>query len=278
MLLTVNHAAFSYDSSHMILKNITFQLDKKSFVGILGPNGIGKSTLLKCINRIYPLKEGHISLAGNDISKLSLRQVARKISYVPQRMSAPFPTCVLDTVLLGRLPYNKFRFTGKDQEIALKAIENMALQKYMLKDIRFLSGGEQQRVLIAHAPAGTPDLILMDEPTSSLDIKYQIEILHLIRKLVRETELSVLMTIHDLNLAAMFCDRLLILKDGHIWKDGTPSAILTEENIKTIYGIDTCIIEKNGQHFIQLVDPEYTNPMVSIKKKTFLPDKTPLSR
>ena len=256
MLLTVNHAAFSYDSSHMILKNITFQLDKKSFVGILGPNGIGKSTLLKCINRIYPLKEGHISLAGNDISKLSLRQVARKISYVPQRMSAPFPTCVLDTVLLGRLPYNKFRFTGKDQEIALKAIENMALQKYMLKDIRFLSGGEQQRVLIARALAGTPDLILMDEPTSSLDIKYQIEILHLIRKLVRETELSVLMTIHDLNLAAMFCDRLLILKDGHIWKDGIPPAILTEENIKTIYGIDTCIIKKNGQHFIQLVDPD----------------------
>ena len=278
MLLTVNHAAFSYDSLHMILKNITFQLDKKSFVGILGPNGIGKSTLLKCINRIYPLKEGHISLAGNDISKLSLRQVARKISYVPQRMSAPFPTCVLDTVLLGRLPYNKFRFTGKDQEIALKAIENMALQKYMLKDIRFLSGGEQQRVLIARALAGTPDLILMDEPTSSLDIKYQIEILHLIRKLVRETELSVLMTIHDLNLASIFCDRLLILKDGHIWKDGIPPAILTEENIKTIYGIDTCIIEKNGQHFIQLVDPEYTNPMVSIKKKTFLPDKTPLSR
>ena len=278
MLLTVNHAAFSYDSSHMILKNITFQLDKKSFVGILGPNGIGKSTLLKCINRIYPLKEGHISLAGNDISKLSLRQVARKISYVPQRMSAPFPTCVLDTVLLGRLPYNKFRFTGKDQEIALKAIENMALQKYMLKDIRFLSGGEQQRVLIARALAGTPDLILMDEPTSSLDIKYQIEILHLIRKLVRETELSVLMTIHDLNLASIFCDRLLILKDGHIWKDGIPPAILTEENIKTIYGIDTCIIEKNGQHFIQLVDPEYTNPIVSIKKKTFLPDKTPLSR
>lgn len=278
MLLTVNHAAFSYDSLHMILKNITFQLDKKSFVGILGPNGIGKSTLLKCINRIYPLKEGHISLAGNDISKLSLRQVARKISYVPQRMSAPFPTCVLDTVLLGRLPYNKFRFTGKDQEIALKAIENMALQKYMLKDIRFLSGGEQQRVLIARALAGTPDLILMDEPTSSLDIKYQIEILHLIRKLVRETELSVLMTIHDLNLASIFCDRLLILKDGHIWKDGIPPAILTEENIKTIYGIDTCIIEKNGQHFIQLVDPEYTNPIVSIKKKTFLPDKTPLSR
>ena len=150
--------------------------------------------------------------------------------------------------------------------------------KYMLKDIRFLSGGEQQRVLIARAPAGTPDLILMDEPTSSLDIKYQIEILHLIRKLVRETDLSVLRTIHDLNLAAMFCDRLLILKNEHIWKDGAPPAILTEENIKTIYGIDTCIIEKNGQHFIQLVDPEYTNPIVSIKKKTFLPDKTPLSR
>ena len=148
----------------------------------------------------------------------------------------------------------------------------------MLKDIRFLSGGEQQRVLIARAPAGTPDLILMDEPTSSLDIKYQIEILHLIRKLVRETELSVLMTIHDLNLAAMFCDRLLILKNEHIWKDGASPAILTDATIKTIYGIDTCIIEKNGQHFIQLVDPEYTNPMVSIKKKTFLPDKTPLSR
>lgn len=258
MLLTVNHAAFSYGTSHLILKNINFQLDKKSFVGILGPNGTGKSTLLKCINRIYPLKEGHITIAGNDISKLSLRQVARKISYVPQRMTTPFPACVLDTVLLGRLPYNKFRFTEKDRTIAVESIKSMALQKYMLKDIRFLSGGEQQRVLIARALAGTPDLILMDEPTSSLDIKYQIEILHLIRKLVRKTDLSVLMTIHDLNLAAMFCDRLLILKDGHIWKYGTPSAILTEENIKTIYGIDTCIIEKNGQHFIQLVDPDET--------------------
>lgn len=114
----------------------------------------------------------------------------------------------------------------------------------MLKDIRFLSGGEQQRVLIAHAPAGTPDLILMDEPTSSLDIKYQIEILHLIRKLVRETELSVLMTIHDLNLAAMFCDRLLILKDGHIWKDGAPPAILSGENIKIIYALIPALYKK----------------------------------
>lgn len=253
MLLQVERLNFRYEK-RPVLSDVCFSLDTGCILGLLGPNGAGKSTLLKCINRIHAGTEGQILLNGQDITVLSLKEIARDIAYVPQSTGASFPSSVAYTVLMGRLPYSGYRFTEKDRQAARQALGKVALTPYAARDIRTLSGGERQRAYIARALAGTPKLILMDEPTSSLDVKYQIEILRMIRSLVREMKLSVILTIHDLNLASLFCDRVLLLKKGRIWTEGLPADVLNEENIRQVYGIEVFPIDAHGQRYVQLLD------------------------
>lgn len=254
MKLEIRKGAFRYRKGGiLVLQDINLNLRGPCFVGILGPNGTGKSTLLKCINRIYDWESGAVQLDGMNIANMRLRDVARKIAYVPQSTAVQFPVSVMDTVLMGRIPYSGYSFSSRDSDKAEKALQETGLSEYALRDIRFLSGGERQRVFIARAIAGDPELILLDEPTSSLDIRHQLDVMRLLRNLVQYSNLSVLMTIHDLNLAAMFCERILILKDGQIWKNGTPQEVLTKENIREIYNVDV-EIAKEGNLYVHLLD------------------------
>jgi iron complex transport system ATP-binding protein len=255
-MLSVEHGYFAYKGNEWILKNINFHLDPGCFMGILGPNGAGKSTLLKCLNRIYGFTKGNATLLGKNIANLSIREVAKQIAYVPQYTDARFPCSVFDMVLMGRVPYSGHHFTEDDRKAAAEALEETHLSSYMLKDIRFLSGGERQRVYVARALSGHPSIILMDEPTSNLDVRYQLEILQLVRRLVRQKHLSVVMTIHDLNLASMFCDQLVIVKNGEILETGTPKDVLTEDNAKLIYGVNTFAFDRFGMRYINLLDPD----------------------
>ena len=250
MLLQVKNVGFEYIPHKPVLKQITFNLDRGEFLGILGPNGTGKSTLLKCINHIYKVNDGEILLDNENTEKMTLNAIAKKIAYVPQYINTGFPVSVMNTVLMGRIPYSGRAFKAIDKEASLAALEKVHMMDYMLRDIRFLSGGEKQRVFVARALAGDPKIILMDEPTSSLDVKHQVEILGTVRTLVKETDISVMMTIHDLNLASMFCNRILILKDGCVWKDGNPKDILTSENATTIYGVHTFTFDKFDTRYI----------------------------
>jgi len=255
MKLEIRHGRFGYkNGKRNVLEDVSFILDKPCFAGILGPNGTGKSTLLKCVNRIYELDSGEIFFDGIPARRFSLRNIARKIAYVPQSTAVPFSVSVMDTVLMGRIPFSGYSFHAKDREKAALALKETGMEEYALRDIRFLSGGERQRVLIARALAGNPKLMLLDEPVSSLDVRHQLEVMKLLRNLVRKEGLTVLMTIHDLNLAALFCDRLLILKNGEIRKDGTAAEVLTEENIKSVYGVDVFTFDRNGKRHIQLLD------------------------
>ena len=256
MLSRINHLGFSYSSKPHILKDLSLSMDKGCFMGVLGPNGTGKSTFLKCINKIYSSTEGSIFIDDTDIKVMKLREIARKIAYVPQYTVAQFPTTVMNLVMMGRIPYSGYSFTKEDQELTEKALDEMGIYSYAMKDIRHLSGGERQRAFIARALVGKPKLILMDEPTSSLDIYHQLEVLSLVRNLVRKTEISVIMVIHDLNMAAMFCNRIVLLKNGYIWKDGLPKDTLTAENIEDIYKVKSFVIDKGNSRFIQFKDPE----------------------
>ncbi len=256
MLLEVKHMSFGYPHKPNILQDINISMDSGCFLGVLGQNGVGKSTLLKCINKIYMPIQGEVYIDDINIHHMSLRDIARKVAYVPQYTGAQFPSTVMNLVLMGRIPYSGYSFGEDDRRYAMQALEEMGLSDYALRDIRHLSGGERQRAFIARALAGHPKMILMDEPTSSLDVYHQLEVLSLVRKLVQKSHVSVIMVIHDLNMAAMFCNRILLLKDGKVWKDGTPKEVLTSENIEEVYHVKSFVSEKENTRYIQYMDPD----------------------
>lgn len=248
MKLVVQGLRFEYSSS-AILQEIDMELNPGEVLGIIGPNGAGKSTLIKCIDRIlYPV--GSMSLDGNDIHEMDRMEFAKCIGYVPQSPEISFPTTVLDTVLMGRRPHSSWHFCEKDMDKALHALEIMDVLDFALRDYNEISGGQQQRVIIARAIAQETGILLLDEPTSSLDIKHQIGLMEIIRSLVRDFGISVIMAIHDLNIAARYSDRLLLMSGGKIIAAGSPMSVLNKENIRNHYGVEALIKEENDIPYV----------------------------
>jgi iron complex transport system ATP-binding protein len=234
--LTIKGLKSGYAHNFMI-DHIDFDVSKGSFTGIIGPNGSGKTTLFKTITGELSLMEGNIFLNSNCISSMKPKQKARKIAIVTQNTDAVDIT-VEDYVLMGRYPY-KERFqlfdTVKDIELADKFMKLTGVIGFKNKLMNQLSGGEQQLVAIAKALAQEPELLLLDEPTSHLDISHQMQILNLIQKLNEDYNLTVLMIIHDLNLAAEYCDYLIMMDQGDIFVKGTPEEVLTYTNIEEVF-------------------------------------------
>ncbi|WP_321428866.1 ABC transporter ATP-binding protein [uncultured Methanolobus sp.] len=236
-MLELKDVSFSYGRK-LNLENISLSFQKGEIVGIIGPNGTGKSTLLKCMNLILEAS-GEIILNGTDLQELSIKEVSRLISYVPQNVQThSFPIKVFDVVLLGRRPYIGWNVGDSDLEIVADAFNMLDLEDLSMRNYNELSGGEKQKVLITRALVQEPEVLLLDEPTSNLDVKHQLEIMETIRNIAREKELVVNMVLHDLNLAGRFCDRLVLLHDGKIFSEGAPADVLTDTNIRTVYGID----------------------------------------
>lgn len=219
------------------LKGISFSLQKGDFAGVIGPNGSGKSTLLKTILGDVKRAEGTVLLDGEELDAISIKERAQNIAVVTQHIEATSMT-VLEYVLLGRLPYRKpFHFfeTKKDVEIAEKYIELTGVSKYRDQPLSSLSGGERQLAAMARALAQEPKLLLLDEPTSQLDICHQVQILDLVHRLIDELGITVLMIMHDLNLAGGYCNRLLLMNEGNLYKDGTPAEVLQYNIIEEVY-------------------------------------------
>lgn len=253
MSLQIKNLSFGYKKNQMILNNINLEIKQGEILGILGPNGTGKTTFIKCINNIHKPNEGRILYDGNNIMNLSQLNIAKIIAYVPQYTNNFFPMNVIDTVMMGRMPYVKKNYSDEDKEIVFSIIKKMNLEKFAFRNIKEMSGGERQRVFIARAMAQQPKIIILDEPTSSLDLYNQLFILHTITKLAKENNITIIMTIHDLNLASMFCDNILMLKDAYIFAHGKPESILTAENIYEIYKVKTEITTPENYKHIRLL-------------------------
>ena len=225
--------------SKTILHDISLAIHDKEFVGIIGPNGSGKSTFLKCLYRVLQPNGGKIYFDGSELSSLSHRDRALKMAVVAQHSTVNFDFSVLEMVLMGRSPYKGLLDRDKtdDYEIARHALEQVGLSDFENRNFNTLSGGEQQRVILARALAQRTECLVLDEPTNHLDIKYQLELMTIVKRL----DATVVSAIHDLNLAAIYCDRIIALKDGHIVCSGTPQEVLTEETIRHIYGVSATV-------------------------------------
>lgn len=247
MILKVHGLDFKYPS-HSVLKDINFTLKKGECLAILGTNGAGKSTLLKCINRILKPEKGTMSIKDVDIKKYTSKELAKKIGYVSQS-SQRCRTTVFDSVLIGRKPYIKWDISQKDMDIVNNAIKSLDLENFSLRYVDELSGGEMQKVIIARALAQEPDILMLDEPTSSLDLKNQLEVINIIKNIVKEKGISAIVTIHDLNLALRFADKFIFLKNGAIFAAGGKE-IITPENIEQVYSVPVKIRNFDDGTFI----------------------------
>lgn len=225
--------------SKTILQDISLDIRNKEFVGIIGPNGSGKSTFLKCLYRVLQPNHGKIFFDGTEMSSLSHRDTALKMAVVAQHSTVNFDFSVLEMVLMGRSPYKGLldRDQIDDYEIARHALAQVGLSDFESRNFNTLSGGEQQRVILARALAQRTECLVLDEPTNHLDIKYQLELMTIVKRL----DATVVSAIHDLNLAAIYCDRLIALKDGSVVCTGTPQEVLTEDTIRHIYGVSATV-------------------------------------
>ncbi len=241
-MIRVEKLRYSYGSRE-VLSNVNLIVSEGEITFILGPNGCGKTTLLKCINAILKPK-GCVYVDGENVFTLAPSEIAKKIGYVPQRSGVADMT-VFDAILLGRKPYMGLKVSEEDYKIVEEVINDLNLQNLALRKLGELSGGELQKVIIARALAQKPKVLLLDEPTSNLDIKNQIEILRLVRRIVRERRISAIIATHDLSLATLFADKVVMMKNGEIFAIGG-AEVINESNIKAIYGIDVKVVRTNG--------------------------------
>jgi len=240
-----------------IIKGISLEVNTGDLMGIIGPNGSGKTTLLRLITRVLALRRGRIYFQGQDASQMNLKEFCRQVAFVTQDISTNFPFTVMETVLMGRIPHLKrLQFEArKDMEIAEAALLETSTINLKDKRIDELSAGERQRVIIARALAQEPVLLFLDEPTAHLDIGHQIQILDLLKKLNRCNDLTIVMVLHDLNLASAYCNRIALLDKGSVFKEGSPDDVLTYQNIEIVYKT-VVLVDKNkitGKPNISLV-------------------------
>jgi len=254
--LVINKLSFNYNG-FPALKDVELEVGLGEVLCIVGPNGSGKTTLIKCINGILKTKYNTVLIDGKDTGKIGLRELSKIMGYVPQNSTSTFPFTVFDIVLMGRRPYIHWSLSERDKEVVSEILKFLGIGKLAMRHFDELSGGEQQKVVIARALAQQPQILLLDEPTSNLDIKHQLEILNILKCLAQSKHCSVIVAMHDLNLASRFSDRLLILKQGRIFAVGTPESVLTEENIESVYGVKSRVTNS-------VLDRPQVTPIVSV--------------
>ena len=235
-----------------ILKDINLSIKPHSFVGILGTNGAGKSTLLKCLYKYQKISSGSIYIDDVNIKNISSKNIAKSMAVVLQEIPMDFGMSVYDVVMMGRMPHKKLfsSVSKEDINFVRYSLKKVGMQDFINKPFSTLSGGEKQRVLIARALCQTPEILLLDEPTNHLDIKHQINTMHLIKQLNTTT----VAVVHDLNIAAAFCDYICVLKDNTVYKFGTPQDVLTPDTLENIFNIKTNIS----------LCPNYNHPDINI--------------
>ncbi len=254
--------SFSIEAT-TLLDRVDVRADRGQFVGLIGPNGAGKSTLLRAISNVLNYQVGAVSLHGADLKSLPARKVAEILALVPQIAPYTQGFTTFELVLMGRYPHlGRFQAEGRaDDQIARDAMRLTETEAFSNRTIETLSGGERQRVFLARAVAQQPQVLLLDEPTSNLDVLHQLKILTLVRRLVDEG-LTAIAAIHDLNLAARFCDQLVLLAGGRVVTDGPPREVLTPETIEAAFGVKSAIYREpvTGALAVSLIGPADQSP------------------
>lgn len=261
--VNIKNLSYSY-GTFSVLKNISFDVKKSDFFIIIGPNGSGKTTLMKIIAGIIKSQKKRLEILGNRIETYSRKALARKIAFVPQISAIDFPFTVAELVYMGRSPYLGLLGVEqkKDIEIVREAIAFTEMESLAHRKCDQLSGGERQRAFIARAICQQPRIILLDEPTAALDLAHQVKIMDLMEKLKQDKNITIIMVSHDVNLAAMYADRLLMLNNGKIVNIGTPSEVLTYQSLEKTYGcrllVDKSPIDKSPR--VTLVPQKFIDP------------------
>ena len=248
-LVHIDNIKFSYDENE-VLKGITLKFNKGKFYSIIGPNGCGKTTLIKNISSLLAPNKSTIFIDNKDLISMTPKEIAKILASVPQNIHINYEFKVYDVVMMGRVPH-KGRFEGynkKDREIVKKAMDKADIWKFKDKLVTELSGGELQRVVAARALAQDTDIILLDEPTSHLDLQYQIEFLKIFKDICNDK--VIIAVLHDLNLVSLFSDEIIMLKDGEVIDIGEADKVMTRENIKKVYNIDVEIYNDNNRRYI----------------------------
>lgn len=245
-MIELQHLSYAY-GKHQVLKDISFTAQPGDCVGILGNNGAGKSTLITCLNKIRKPNSGSVLVDGANVFQMSRQETARTIAYVAQKNEMS-QTTVYDAVLLGRKPYMKWGLVKEDYDLCDEMLERIGMADFKLHYINELSGGEAQKVMLARAFVQQPKILLLDEPTSNLDPRNQYEMMKLVREMAQEHGITVLVVIHDLNLALRYCNRFLFVKDGLVYDYGDQS-VITQQSLRDVYGIDASIITHQGKKF-----------------------------
>ena len=246
--VTIEGLKFSY-GKNSILDGLDIAVADREVLSLVGPNGCGKTTLIKCISGILR-PQGRVLLGGREVGSMTRRDVARYIGYVPQSTTSVLTTTVFDTVLMGRKPRMGWRVGDEDIDRVVEMMKLLSVEDFALRDFSELSGGQKQRVLIARALAQEPQVLLLDEPTSNLDIRHQLEVMETVRSLVKRTGVSAILAIHDLNLAARYSDTLVMLKEGKVHAFGDPFTLLTKENIRSIFGVEAAVMRDLDRPYV----------------------------
>lgn len=273
MDIRINDVAFSY-SSVPVLNGISLDIKGPGFVSILGPNGVGKSTLIHCINKILQPSSGSVLIDGKDVKGITIKELAKEIGYVPYSANDTFPLTVVDTVMMGRHPHARWNTLDRDLDIVYDTLRMLGISHLAMRQFNELSAGQHQKVMLARGLVQEPEILLLDEPTSNLDIRHQLDVTKMLKRLSVERGILIVMISHDINIAAKFADQVILMFQGKIYDVGTPAEVITEENLRTVYGVTSRIVDDDGRPHVILEDAlpmtEACNPsavMASIRER-----------
>ena len=241
MMINIDGLEFSY-SSVPVLNNVSMNLSGPQLVAILGPNGVGKSTLIHCINKISSPSKGTVVVNDVNIEDYQTYKLSKIIGYVPYSSSDTFPMTVVDTILIGRHPHSRWKYNNHDLDVVYDVLEMLNIEDLALRPFNELSAGQHQKVMLARGLAQEPEIFLLDEPTSNLDIRHQLEVMKILKLLSQKKNMLVVIICHDINIAAKYADKVILLNGGTIHSVGAPSDVITVDNLKTVYGVDSTII------------------------------------
>ena len=273
MDIRIKNVEFSY-SSVPVLSDISLDINGPCFVSILGPIGVGKSTLIHCINKILQPSSGAVFIDGKDVKDISSKDLAKDVGYVPYSANDSFPLSVVDTVMMGRHPHARWNTLDRDLDIVYDTLRMLGISHLAMRQFNELSAGQHQKVMLARGLVQEPEILLLDEPTSNLDIRHQLDVTKMLKRLSEEKGILIVMISHDINIAAKFADKVILMFQGRIFDVGTPKEVITEDNLRSVYGVTSEIVDDDGRPHVILKDAlpmtESCNPsavMASIRAR-----------